>query len=332
MFAPRPPLPHHLFFLLFYPPTFHKITLSVSLSSEFLLLPPFPPPSFHHSLFLYSHCYLDCMPQRRTKWLASLFLCSLFAVSVMFVPPEGKTNKQTKTTGWVQIWSWGFSLQQFSCFISKYIYIYFLLDSSSYWPDPDPVCRTNCRCKTERLSDRIGTEPVWSTRGLVSQRDSLIDCSFLRFFKFISTPLPSIVYRTFRGAGRRWGQPGKTVSCRRCVPHWCEPWLTLCPLSVSSSRKVSHSEGQGKACWVVVSLLHGSLLLSPHLPLRPPPHLPLLHTWVCAHSQCHSTEIVPDPLPLFASQNLQGSCVRAENERRPVWPMSWRAERAWAIL
>ncbi len=43
--------------------------------------------------FLNSHCYLDCMPQRRTKWLAS-FLCSICAVNVMFVPPAGKTNKQ----------------------------------------------------------------------------------------------------------------------------------------------------------------------------------------------------------------------------------------------
>lgn len=31
----------------------------------------------------------------------------------------------------------------------------------------------------------------------------------------------------------------------------CEPWLTLCPLSVSSPCKVSHSEGQGKACWAM---------------------------------------------------------------------------------
>lgn len=31
----------------------------------------------------------------------------------------------------------------------------------------------------------------------------------------------------------------------------CKLWLTLCPLSVSSPRKVSHSEGQGKACWVM---------------------------------------------------------------------------------
>lgn len=36
--------------------------------------------------FLNSHCYLDCMPQRRTKWLAS-FLCSFCVVNVMFVPP-----------------------------------------------------------------------------------------------------------------------------------------------------------------------------------------------------------------------------------------------------
>lgn len=56
----------------------------------------------------------------------------------------------------------------------------------------------------------------------------------------------------------------------------CRPWLTvsiicLLPSSpVSSPCKVSHSEGQGKASWVVVSFLfffflHGSLWLSPLL-------------------------------------------------------------------
>lgn len=39
--------------------------------------------------------------------------------------------------------------------------------------------------------------------------------------------------------------------CREKIFSQCKPWLTLCPLSVSSPCKVSHSEGQGKACWVM---------------------------------------------------------------------------------
>lgn len=43
----------------------------------------------------------------------------------------------------------------------------------------------------------------------------------------------------------------------------CKPWLTLCSLSVSSPCKVSHSEGQGKACWVVVFCCMGHYYCPP---------------------------------------------------------------------
>lgn len=97
MFASHPlPPSSPLFFLLFSynlsDITFHNFTLSAFL---FLLsFSPFSWISFCPFLvcststltFLNSHCYLDCMPQRRTKWLAS-FLCSFCVVNVMFVPP-----------------------------------------------------------------------------------------------------------------------------------------------------------------------------------------------------------------------------------------------------
>lgn len=221
MFAPRPPLPITSFSFCFTPPTFHKFTLSVSLSVFWIPSPPpFPPPSFHPSLFLYSHGYLDCMPQRRTKWLASLFLCSLFAVNVMFVLPEGKTNKQTNKNHWL-----GSNLELRFLFATvwlpyfqKHIDIYFLLNSSSYWPDPY-FYRTNCRCK--KLSDRIGTEPVWSTCGLVSQRDSLIVC---RGFFYSSWPLsPQLFAVLFGGAGRRWGNLEKVFPAEDVSPTGANP-------------------------------------------------------------------------------------------------------------
>lgn len=201
-----PPSP--LFPFVLPPPHYiNSPSLYPCLSSEFLLLPPSSPPSFHPSLFLYSHCYLDCMPQRRTKWLASLFLCSLFAVSVMFVPPEGKTikqtNKQKPLAGFKSGAEVSLCNSLAALFKNIYIYIYFLLDSSSHWPDPY-FYRTNCRCK--RLSDRIGTEPVRSTCGLVSQRDSLIVCSFF-FIRLDPSPpsrLPYFSGERFQGGGATW--------------------------------------------------------------------------------------------------------------------------------
>lgn len=72
----------HPFFSLFFLPT---ILSSFLLSStSFHLFPSFPFLLYFHRHS--PHCYLDCMPQRRTKWLAS-FLCFLYAVKVMFVPP-----------------------------------------------------------------------------------------------------------------------------------------------------------------------------------------------------------------------------------------------------
>lgn len=96
MFAPHPLFPSSLF-----PPpsTIYPISCFTNSPSPHLsfffqsslifLFPPLDP-----SLFLVSHCYLDCMHPRRTKWSAFYFLfCSLCVVNVMFLPPEGKKEK-----------------------------------------------------------------------------------------------------------------------------------------------------------------------------------------------------------------------------------------------
>lgn len=56
--------------------------------------------------------------------------------------------------------------------------------------------------------------------------------------------------------------PGTTVSSEDFSLQ-CKPWLTLCPLSVSSPCKVSHSEGKGKACWVVVFAAWVTIIVPP---------------------------------------------------------------------
>lgn len=163
---------------------FHQLTLCLSfllhlfMFFHFFLFFPFLAPLPHFLTFLNSHCYLDCMPQRRTKWLAS-FLCSLCAVNVMFVPPKGKKKKtHTENAGCVQIWSWDFSCLFF--YPEKVIYIKKKKDLEF------PSCkkkklRNHCRCK--RVSYWIGTEPVcvqihlWIT-DLTEQRESLIVHSF----------------------------------------------------------------------------------------------------------------------------------------------------------
>lgn len=97
----------------------------------------------------------------------------------------------------------------------------------------------NCSCR--RLRYRIGTEPV-CTNPLMDYWPNCTEGVPDRSQFLIS---PSI-YCTL------WAEPPGTTVPSEDFSLQCKKWLTLCPLSVSSPCKVSHSEGQGKACWVVV--------------------------------------------------------------------------------
>lgn len=105
MCAPRPPLPLLCFLCFCPPPSSHTHVTS------FKHLLPSPHTSFHPSLFLYSYCDLELhAARRRTKWLASLLLCSLFAVTLIMIPtrttatnrlPTWKKIKRNKKKRWL---------------------------------------------------------------------------------------------------------------------------------------------------------------------------------------------------------------------------------------
>lgn len=86
--------------------------------------------------------------------------------------------------------------------------------------------------------------------------------SFSYISQFFLTLISLSIYCTV------WGGATWSYCVLRRFSLQCKPLLTLCPLSVSSPCKVSHSEGQGKACWVMDFAAWVTTIVSPsHLGL-----------------------------------------------------------------